>query len=160
MYRGSINVFDRPNLGKTGKRIGAMTRAYRPIADYAAIGDCHGGALVATDGDIDWCALGRFDADPVFCRILDAARGGFLSVRSAEVQRTTRAYLTGTNILRTEVASSTGTLILTDFMPVGRNSGVGPNDYVSLVAPQCLIRRIAFGTSCALRQKRIDDSTL
>lgn len=28
-------------------------RDYREIADYAAIGDCHGGALVAKDGDID-----------------------------------------------------------------------------------------------------------
>ena len=54
---------------------------YRPIRDYAAIGDCHGAALVSRDGSIDWCTLRRFDADPVFCRILDAERGGFWSIR-------------------------------------------------------------------------------
>ena len=41
---------------------------YPPIRDYAAIGDCHGCALVSRDGSIDWCALRRFDADPVLCR--------------------------------------------------------------------------------------------
>ena len=50
---------------------------YRPIRDYAAIGDCHGAALVSRA----WCTLRRFDADPVFCRILDAGRGGFWSIR-------------------------------------------------------------------------------
>lgn len=53
---------------------------YLPIRDYGIIGDCHGSALVSRNGSVDWCCLGRFDADPVFCRILDANRGGFLSV--------------------------------------------------------------------------------
>ncbi len=41
------------------------------IEDYALIGDCHGSALVAKDGAIDWACLKRFDADPVLCRLLD-----------------------------------------------------------------------------------------
>jgi len=56
-------------------------RGDRPIADYAIVGDCHGAALVAKDGSVDWCALERFDADPLFLRILDARRGGFLAIR-------------------------------------------------------------------------------
>jgi hypothetical protein len=54
---------------------------YRPIRDYAAIGDCDGAALVSRDGSIDRCTLRRFDADPVACRTLDAVRGGFWLVR-------------------------------------------------------------------------------
>lgn len=71
----------------------AAARSYQPIADYAAIGDCHGGALVARDGSIDWCSLERFDADPVFCRLLDADKGGFLWIRPEEPFSATRAYL-------------------------------------------------------------------
>jgi hypothetical protein len=66
---------------------------YRPIRDYAAIGDCHGPALVSRDGSIDWCTLRRFDADPVFCRILDAGRGGFRSIRPLGEYRAARSYL-------------------------------------------------------------------
>lgn len=117
-------------------------RGYRPIGDYAAIGDCHGAALVATDGGIDWCCLRRFDADPIFCRLLDATRGGFLSTSPVHAGTTTRAYLAGTNIVRTEFQTATGRIALTDFMPVGRTPDAGPHDYVSLRAPGWLVRRI------------------
>ncbi|HVL34343.1 MAG TPA: glycoside hydrolase family 15 protein, partial [Burkholderiales bacterium] len=117
-------------------------RGYRPIADYAAIGDCHGGALVARDGGIDWCALGRFDADPVCCRLLDARRGGHLSLELQGEVEASRGYLADTNILRTELALAGGRVALTDFMPVGRKPEAGPNDYVSLNAPGWLVRRI------------------
>src|SRR5512140_1731968 len=49
-------------------------RRYVPLRAYAAIGDCHGSALVASDGGVDWCCLHRFDAQPVLARILDASR--------------------------------------------------------------------------------------
>ena len=52
---------------------GAQPRGHRPIGDCAPIGDCHGAALVASDGSIDWATLHRFDADPVFCRLLAGA---------------------------------------------------------------------------------------
>jgi GH15 family glucan-1,4-alpha-glucosidase len=117
-------------------------RGYRPIADYAAIGDCHGAALVASDGGVDWCCLGRFDAPPVFSRLLDARRGGHLSVLPRGEYRSSRAYLDGSNVLRTEFRTATGCMALTDFMPVGRKPRAGPYDYVSLNAPGWLVRRV------------------
>lgn len=76
-----------------------VARPYRPIRDYALIGDCHGAALVARDGSVDWCCLGRFDADPTFCRLLDAEQGGYLSLTPVDDHAATRAYLEDTNIL-------------------------------------------------------------
>ena len=115
---------------------------YRPIADYALIGDCHGSALVARDGSIDWAALHRFDADPVFCRLLDAGRGGYWSIRPTSEYTSTRAYLPGTNILRTVFETAAGSVAVTDFMPVGRKLDAGTNDYVHLSAPAWIVRRI------------------
>ncbi len=66
--------------GRRGGPQGQAHGAYRPIRDYALVGDCHGAALVARDGSVDWCCLRRFDAAPVFWRILDAAKGGFFQV--------------------------------------------------------------------------------
>lgn len=117
-------------------------RGYRPIEDYAVIGDCHGGALVARDGDIDWCCLDRFDADPLFCRLLDADKGGFLSTRPRDAFSVARAYLDGTNVLRTEFQTSSGMVAVTDFMPVGRRPGASAHNYVDLAAPGWLVRRI------------------
>ncbi len=115
----------------------------RPIRDYALIGDCHGSALVARDGRVDWCCLQRFDADPVFCRLLDETRGGFLEADVRGRTACSRRYLNGTNILRTEIESESGRIALTDFMPVGRRLGAGPHDYVSLNAPGWLVRLVS-----------------
>lgn len=115
---------------------------YRPIEDYALIGDCHGAALVAGDGSIDWATLHRFDADPVFCRVLDAGRGGFWSMRPRGDYTSTRAYLSGTNMLRTVFSTGSGKVAVTDFMPVGRKLDAGVNDYVHLNAPAWIVRRI------------------
>jgi GH15 family glucan-1,4-alpha-glucosidase len=127
--------------GARGRERDAKPR-YRPIRDYAAIGDCHGAALVGRDGSIDWCTLGRFDADPVFCRLLDFDRGGFWSIHPSGEFRAERSYLPDSNILRTVFTTKDGEVALTDFMPVGRELDAGAHDYVSLNAPGWLVRRV------------------
>lgn len=114
--------------------------AYRPIRDYALVGDCHGAALVGRDGGVDWCCLGRFDADPVFWRILDTAKGGFFQVCPEGRARAERGYLPRTNILRTTFVAEGGRVALTDFMPVGRAPGTATDDYVTLSAPGWFVR--------------------
>ncbi|WP_051961890.1 glycoside hydrolase family 15 protein [Methylobacter sp. BBA5.1] len=113
---------------------------YAPIRDYALIGDCHGSALVARDGSIDWCSLVRFDADPVFCRILDAGKGGYFQISADEPAESTRAYIYDTAILQTCFTAASGSVRVTDFMPVGRRPDAGEHDYVSLRAPYWLVR--------------------
>lgn len=114
----------------------------RPIRDYALIGDCHGAALVSSSGSIDWCALLRFDGDPVFFRLLDGECGGAWDLHVDGAVRTTRAYLPRTNILRTHFETPAGTLDVLDFMPVGRSRDAGVHDYVTLNAPGWLTRRL------------------
>lgn len=120
----------------------ARKSGYLPIRDYGLIGDCHGSALVGRDGSIDWCCLGRFDADPVFCRILDHARGGFLSVAPTSNFSVNRRYLEDTNVLETVFTTADGELVVTDFMPVGRKPGSGTHNYVDLNAPNWLVRTV------------------
>jgi GH15 family glucan-1,4-alpha-glucosidase len=114
--------------------------SYRPIRDYALIGDCHGSALVGRDGSIDWCALVRFDADPVFCSVLDAGKGGFFRIGADEPADITRAYIDETAILQTCFKTRSGVVRLTDFMPLGRSPDAGERDYVSLRAPFWVVR--------------------
>lgn len=111
-----------------------------PIADYAVIGDCHGAALVARDGRIDWACLGRFDADPLFCRLLNGPQGGSFETCPAEAFDVTRRYLPETNILQTTFETDAGAARLTDFLPIGRREGAALHDYVTLTAPGCLVR--------------------
>jgi len=115
---------------------------YRRIADYAIIGDCHAAALVSMDGSIDWATLHRFDEDPVCCRLLDADKGGYWSIRPVDAFTTTRAYLDKTNVLRTEFETASGRVAITDLMPVGRALDAGTHDYVQLAAPGWIMRRI------------------
>lgn len=93
-------------------------RGYRPIADYAIIGDAHTAALVARDGSIDWCCLPHFDSPAAFCRLLDQRRGGWFRVGPAGPHRATREYIEGTNVLRTTFETGEGRLRLTDCMPI------------------------------------------
>ncbi|MCB1882606.1 MAG: glycoside hydrolase family 15 protein [Geminicoccaceae bacterium] len=118
------------------------TDGYRSIRDYAVIGDCHGHALIASNGDIDWSCLERHDQDPVFCRLLDKDKGGFLETRPDGATGSRRAYEPGTNVLVTTIETESGRVRLTDFMPVGRRIGSTAHDYVNLVVPGWIVRRV------------------
>jgi GH15 family glucan-1,4-alpha-glucosidase len=114
--------------------------ADRPLEQYALIGDMRGAALVNDDAGIDWLCLGRFDAVPTFLRLLDHDRGGACTIDlDSPVTAKSRAYLPGTNVLRTVLETEHGRLSIFDFMPVSGvdDAGdVGPDS----VAPQQLVR--------------------
>lgn len=111
-----------------------------PIRDYAAIGDCHGAALVSRDGSIDWCCLRRFDGEPCFARLIDAEGGGAFELRPAVASRSQRLYVADTNILVTHFEVEGGTAEVIDLMPVGRQPGSGAHSYTRLNAPGWVVR--------------------
>jgi len=96
---------------------------YPPISDYALLSDCHSGALVSKDGSIDWCTFHRFEARPVFARLLDWGKGGFFRIAPAAGYSSTRRYLTGTNVLETRFETEGGVLVLTDCFYVREEEG-------------------------------------
>src|SRR6516164_3946831 len=91
---------------------------YKPISDYAVIGDCHSAALVARDGSIDFCCLPHFDSGAALCRLLDNDKGGYFQVRPTSNGESRREYLDNTNILATTFQADGGVLRLTDLMPL------------------------------------------
>ena len=119
----------------------AVMAEYKPISDYALVGDCHGCALVARNGEIDWLVLGRFDGEPLLYPILDAGKGGVWSL-TVEGAAVTRGYEPRSNVLRTVHEGPEGTLEVLDLMPVGRRADAGTYDYTTLAAPGWMVRRM------------------
>ena len=96
-----------------------LNRTYLPINSYGVIGDCHSAVLVSPDGSVDWGCLPDFDSPAIFCRLLDAERGGFFQIAPTEGNIPgSQRYLRGSNVLQTRFASISGEVVLTDFMPV------------------------------------------
>ncbi|MFY1619583.1 glycoside hydrolase family 15 protein [Micromonospora sp. WMMD736] len=88
-----------------------------PISDYGFLSDSRSGALVGTDGSVDWWCPPRFDGASVFGRLLDPDGGHF---RLAPVgtggpgYRVERAYRPDTLILRTVHHTPHGSVAVTD----------------------------------------------
>jgi GH15 family glucan-1,4-alpha-glucosidase len=101
----------------------STARRYPPISDYALLGDCHSAALVSRDGSIDWCCFHRFDAHPVFGRILDWDQGGHFRIAPDDPASVTRRYLTDTNVLETRFDTGDGVLVVTDALAVQPEQG-------------------------------------
>ncbi len=122
----------------------AGTDGYRPIGDYAIVGDAQSAALIASDGSVDWLCLPHFDSPALLCRILDVERGGFLATLPATpLTRRQRRYRDHSNVLETTLETAAGRLRLTDTMPVaddvdgapldGRGSGHGRHRLARLI---------------------------
>ena len=87
---------------------------YLPLEDLGLIGDGATVALVGRDGSMPWLCVPGFDADPLFCGLLDHARGGQFSVTPEGLLEARQRYETDTGILTTEMRTATGLVRITD----------------------------------------------
>ena len=107
--------------------------------DLGVIGNCTYGALVDSSARVVWCCLPRFDADPVFCSLIDDdanARAGFFAVDLIGAVRTEQRYATNTAILETTIEDDEGNrIVVTDFAPRFQTRG-------RTFRPTTLVRRV------------------
>lgn len=87
------------------------------LEELGVIGNCQYSALVRNDGEIVWCCLPRFDAEPVFSTLLDAGDGGRFGIGPAGDESGVQRYLPNTNILETLFQTPTGSFRIVDFAP-------------------------------------------
>jgi GH15 family glucan-1,4-alpha-glucosidase len=88
------------------------------IEAHAAIGNGRSVALVSRDGSIDWLCWPRFESPALFAAVVDPDHGGDWRIAPTSSAQITRAYQPGTNVVETRFVTSTGTLTVTDLMPV------------------------------------------
>ncbi len=91
---------------------------YLPISDYGLIGDGATAALVGRDGAVAWLCLPRFDAEPVFCSLLDAERGGAFTLQPDNLRESAQVYEPDTAVLTTDLRSDTGLVRIRDCCPL------------------------------------------
>jgi len=97
----------------------AVDSPFPPIADYGFLSDCHTGALVASDGSIEWMCLPHFDSPSVFGALLDRGAGSWRVGPYGLYVPAGRRYIPGTNIIETTWMTPQGWLRVLDALTIG-----------------------------------------
>jgi len=92
---------------------------FPPIADYGFLSDCHTGALVASDGSIEWMCLPHFDSPSVFGAMLDRGAGSWRVGPYGIYVPAGRRYIPGTNMIETTWMTPQGWLRVVDALTIG-----------------------------------------
>jgi GH15 family glucan-1,4-alpha-glucosidase len=96
-----------------------LASPFPPIADYGFLSDCHTGALVASDGSIEWMCLPHFDCPSVFAALLDRGAGSFRLGPYGIYVPAGRRYEPGTNVIETTWMTQHGWLLVRDALSIG-----------------------------------------
>jgi alpha,alpha-trehalase len=91
---------------------------FPPIADYGFLSDCHTGALLASDGSIEWMCLPHFDSSSIFAALLDRGAGSFRVGPYGTYVPAGRRYLPGTNVIETTWMTAAGWLRVLDALTI------------------------------------------
>ena len=100
------------------------------IEDYALIGNCLTAALVGRNGSVDWLCFPRFDSPACFAALLGNKKNGRWQIVPAEpCLAVERRYRPETLVLETRFRTASGSVLVTDFMPLplGRNIALAPD---------------------------------
>ncbi len=92
---------------------------FPPIADYGFLSDCHTGALVASDGSIEWMCLPHFDSPSIFGAMLDRGAGSWRVGPYGVYVPAGRRYIPGTNIIETTWMTPQGWLRVVEALTIG-----------------------------------------
>ncbi len=87
------------------------------IEDYSVIGDGRTAALVGRDGSIDWLCWPDFASAACFAKLLGSEENGFWKLApQGPARKITRRYEPHTLVLETTFETSTGSILIQDFM--------------------------------------------
>jgi alpha,alpha-trehalase len=92
---------------------------FPPIADYGFLSDCHTGALVASDGSIEWMCLPHFDSPSIFAALLDRGAGSWRVGPYGIYVPAGRRYVPGTNIIETTWMTPQGWIRVVEALTIG-----------------------------------------
>ncbi|HMD51529.1 MAG TPA: glycoside hydrolase family 15 protein [Solirubrobacteraceae bacterium] len=92
---------------------------FPPIGDYGFLSDCHTGALVASDGSIEWMCLPHFDSPSVFGSMLDRGAGSWRVGPYGVYVPAGRRYIPGTNMIETTWMTPQGWMRVIDALTIG-----------------------------------------
>lgn len=107
------------------------------------IGNCSFAALVDHRARLVWCCLPRFDADAVFCALIDSRtadgdwepEASVMSVLLDRIERSEQRYIEKTAVLETVLHGADGAVKVVDFAPRFHSRG-------RAFRPRTLVRRI------------------
>lgn len=74
-------------------------------------------AHIQTNGSVPWLCWPNFDSSPIFGQYLGESLGEYSITVDSEVLSTKQFYLENTNILQTEITTTTGSFAIIDFAP-------------------------------------------
>ncbi len=92
---------------------------FPPIGDYGFLSDCHTGALLASDGSIEWMCLPYFDSPSVFGALLDREAGSWRVGPYGLYVPAGRRYIPGTNLIETTWMTPQGWIRVVDGLAIG-----------------------------------------
>jgi alpha,alpha-trehalase len=108
-----------PAAASARSNASSLDSPFPPIADYGFLSDCHTGALVASDGSIEWMCLPHFDSSSVFGAMLDRGAGSWRVGPYGLYVPAGRRYIPGTNMIETTWMTPQGWLCVIDALTIG-----------------------------------------
>lgn len=107
------------------------------LEELGLIGNCQYSALIHRSGEVVWCCLPQFDAEPVFASLLDTHDGGCFVVGPAGGGEGQQRYLPNTNVLETVFEAPGGRFRVLDFAPrfLQHDRAFRPTQLIRIVEP-------------------------